>query len=177
MPKITAYELATELTEDTVLMGVQSGENKRIPASLVGGGGGGGGGEVWEDITDEFSITETSNEIVALSIEKSPFNSAFPYDGDTVRFTISGASRDIICPAIVLSGYPVQHDIIDEGTVASSFQVYSLMSFKTAPIIPSHDYDEDTYETWLYFYIPLSGLEFPPNFITIKKIERLIKND
>lgn len=41
MPKITDYTLATELTEDTVLMGVQNGEDKQIPASLLEGGGGG----------------------------------------------------------------------------------------------------------------------------------------
>ena len=52
MPKITdnsAYPQVTEVKENDILLGVQDGEVRQFPTSLVGGGG---GGEEWEDITN-----------------------------------------------------------------------------------------------------------------------------
>ena len=64
MPKITDYTLATELTEDTVLMGVQNGDNKRIPASLLEGVS-----EWRAEVFDLNDITVTENYQAWLDIE------------------------------------------------------------------------------------------------------------
>ena len=81
MPKITEYTVATELTDDTVLMGVQGGEVKQIPADKVGGG------ERWEDITRLFTPSSYPYSYSVYNGE------AFDLSNTSFRITVELAVR------------------------------------------------------------------------------------